>query len=366
MQDKTDIKELSQDQLVEWLKSRKMAPYRARQIFKWIYMRQADSFEAMTDLSNALRLLLVENFTLSRLKKRRIETSSDGSKKYLFCLTDGSLVESVLIPEKDHYTLCISSQVGCAQGCAFCLTATGGFVRHLSTGEIVAQVRDAVREIPADDTRRLSNIVFMGMGEPLANYKNVIRAVHVITDSDYGLKFSPRRITLSTAGLVPQLEKLGYDTDVNLAISLNATDNKTRDQLMPINRKYPLEKLLEVCRNYPLRPRRRITFEYILIKGVNDSPRDAGRLAKLLQGIRCKINLIAFNEHAGSDFRRSDEPTILRFQEILHNHNYTAVIRYSKGLDISAACGQLKANEEQEKPCPTVRPADACHFPGAI
>jgi len=343
---KTDIKELTIDQLVLWLESKDLEPYRAVQILKWIYLRQADTFDIMTDVGKEIRELLSRHFSIARLEKARIETSQDGSKKYLFKLNDGKYVESVLIPEKDHYTLCISSQVGCAQGCRFCLTARGGFVRNLTRGEIINQVRDVSKCL--DDSKRLTNIVLMGMGEPLANYSNVVSAVNTITDSDTGLGFSSRRLTISTAGLTPKLSDLGRDTTVNLAISLNATDNKTRDMLMPINRKYTLEKLLDACAEYPLKPRHKITFEYILIKGVNDSIKDAKRLVKLLRPIRAKINLIPFNAYEGSEFNRPEESVILSFKEILNKNNYTAIIRHSKGQDISAACGQLRANLMQD------------------
>lgn len=339
---KTDIKELTNDQLVLWLQSKGLEPYRAAQILKWIYLRQTDTFDIMTDVAKEIRKLLSRHFSIARLEKERIETSQDGSKKYLFKLNDGKYVESVLIPEKDHFTLCISTQVGCAQGCRFCLTARGGLVRNLTKGEIIAQVRDVSKCL--DGPKRLTNIVLMGMGEPLANYSHVVSAINTITNSNYGLGFSSRRLTLSTAGLVPKLSNLGRDTSVNLAISLNATDNKTRNMLMPINRRYPLEKLLDACAGYPLLPRRRITFEYILIKGINDSIKDAKRLVKLLRPIRAKINLIPFNEYEGSEFNRPEESAILNFKEILNKNNYTAIIRYSKGQDISAACGQLRAN----------------------
>jgi 23S rRNA (adenine2503-C2)-methyltransferase len=339
---KTDIKDLTNDQLILWLESKGLEPYRAAQILKWIYLRQTDTFDIMTDVGKEIRKLLSRHFSIARLEKARIETSQDGSKKYLFKLNDGKHVESVLIPEKDHYTLCISTQVGCAQGCRFCLTARGGLVRNLTRGEIIAQVRDVSKCL--DGPKRLTNIVLMGMGEPLANYINVVSAINTITDSNYGLGFSSRRLTLSTAGLVPKLSSLGRDTSVNLAISLNATDNKTRNMLMPINRKYPLEKLLDACAGYPLLPRRRITFEYILIKGINDSITDAKRLVTLLRPIRAKINLIPFNEYEGSEFNRPEESAIFNFKEILNKNDYTAIIRHSKGQDISAACGQLRAN----------------------
>ncbi|MCP4353832.1 MAG: 23S rRNA (adenine(2503)-C(2))-methyltransferase RlmN [Desulfobacterales bacterium] len=345
MNQKKDIKEFTREQLVSWLEDQDIAPYRAAQILKWVYS-QTDSFDAMTDIGKDIRKLLSSCFTISRLEKNHVETSKDGSKKYLFKLLDGQYIETVLIPEKDHHTLCISSQVGCALGCSFCLTAKGGLVRNLTMGEIIAQVRDICNDL-GDSDLRLTNIVFMGMGEPLANYKNVVNAIGVITDNHYGLKFSNRKITVSTAGLVPRLSDLDCDTKVSLAVSLNATDNKTRDILMPVNRKYPLEKLIEACSKYRLMPHRRITFEYILIKGLNDSADDAKRLAKLLRPVKAKINLIPFNEHAGSDYKRPGESVVQRFQEILYKHNYTVTVRHSKGKDISAACGQLSANRFQ-------------------
>jgi 23S rRNA (adenine2503-C2)-methyltransferase len=339
---KIDIKELSKDELILWLKGKEIKPYRAGQILKWIYLRQADAFDVMTDIKKEIRNQLSQHFFIHRLEKTHVETSQDGSKKYLFKLCDDKYVESVLIPEKDHYTLCISTQVGCAQGCRFCLTARGGFSRNLTKGEIIAQVRDVALDIGGQ--KRLSNIVMMGMGEPLANFSNVVRAIHVMTDKEFGLGFSSRKVTVSTSGFVPKLVDLGRETDVNLAVSLNATENKTRDMLMPINRKYPIEQLLEACANYPLTPRRKITFEYILIKGINDSEQDARRLTKLLRPIRAKINLIPFNTYEKSEFQRPEESVILNFKEILSKTNYTAIVRYSKGQDISAACGQLRAN----------------------
>jgi 23S rRNA (adenine2503-C2)-methyltransferase len=278
-----NILELTREQLVAWLTGRDIAAYRADQILKWVYLRQADSFDAMTDLSKDIRGLLAQHFVIRRLEAAKVEISKDGSRKYLFKLSDGKHIESVLIPEKDHSTLCVSSQVGCAQGCLFCLTAAGGFERNLTRAEIISQVRDIKKEL--GDSEQLRNIVFMGMGEPLANYHNLASALDTITDNDYGLRFATRRITVSTAGLVPRFSNLGRDTRVNLAISLNATDNHTRCRLMPINRKYPLEKLLEACRQYPLPAGRRITFEYILIDGINDTEDDARRLARLLQPI---------------------------------------------------------------------------------
>jgi 23S rRNA (adenine2503-C2)-methyltransferase len=344
MNKKINILELERDQLVDWLAGRDIAAYRADQIRKWVYLRQIDSFDLMTDISKEIRGLLARHFVVGRLGVEQVETSRDGSRKYLFRLSDGKHIETVLIPERNHYTLCVSSQVGCAQGCLFCLTAAGGFERNLTRAEIIAQVRDIKSRL--EDPQRLSNIVFMGMGEPLANYKNLVSAIGILTDNDAGLRFAGRRVTVSTAGLVPKIGALGRDTRVNLAVSLNATDNDTRSRLMPINRSYPLEALLEACRQFPLQPGRRITFEYILIKGINDSRDEALRLAKLLQPIRCKINLIPFNPHAGCSFERPSEAAIKSFYDVLFAKNYTVIIRRSKGQDISAACGQLRARSQ--------------------
>jgi 23S rRNA (adenine2503-C2)-methyltransferase len=339
--EKINILELSKERIASWLDDQGIASYRANQILKWIYLRQADRFDLMTDIAKDIRSLLAEHFAIRRLQIENIETSEDGSRKYLFKLADGKYIESVLIPERDHYTLCISSQVGCSQGCRFCLTASGGFQRNLSKAEIVSQVRDIKYDLK--DSTLLSNLVFMGMGEPLANYKNMVNAIEVIVDNSLGLGFAGRRVTVSTAGLASRLADLGRDTRVNLAISLNASDNATRSRLMPINRKFPIEKLLSACEHFPLRGGQRITFEYVLLKDINDSVKNAERLAGLLRTIKSKINLIPFNAHEGCQYQRPDEDTILRFQKILIDHNYTVMIRQSKGQDISAACGQLSA-----------------------
>lgn len=339
-----NIQELTADELTVWLSRHGIETYRRQQIFRWIYQRQADGFDAMTDIKREIRQLLADRFHIARLELLERAISQDGACKYLFRLKDGQCIESVLIPERNHHTLCISSQSGCAQGCRFCMSARGGLQRNLSMGEINAQIRDVQRDLQAG--QRLTNIVMMGMGEPLANYRQVVRAIGIMTDRDSGLSFSTRRVTVSTAGLVPAMLQLGRDTSVNLAVSLNAVDNRTRSRLMPINRRYPIERLLDSCRRYPLRQRRMITFEYILIRDVNDSPDAARRLAALLRPIRAKVNLIPFNEHPGSDFKRPDPATVLHFQEILQQNHYTAIIRHSKGQDIAAACGQLRAHAE--------------------
>jgi 23S rRNA (adenine2503-C2)-methyltransferase len=343
--ERTNILNVSREQLGEWLAERGIAAYRAGQILKWVYRRQPDSFAEMSDISKPLRALLPQHFHIPRLEVRALQTAADGTRKYLFGLSDGETIESVLIPERDHRTLCVSSQVGCAQNCRFCLTATSRLRRNLTQGEILAQIRDIRRDLAAPP--QLTNLVFMGMGEPLANLDNLLGALEIITDSDVGLGFANKRVTVSTAGLVPQMLEFGRRCRASLAVSLNAADNNTRSRLMPINRRYPLEVLLEACRSYPLPPGRRVTFEYILIQGINDSLEDARRLARLLQPIRCKINLIPFNPHEGSEFQRPSEETIRAFQEILLRKHFTVIIRQSKGQDISAACGQLRARSAE-------------------
>ena len=340
-----NILNLTRDDLADWLDSKGIRPFRAGQIFKWLYIRQADTFEQMTDLSKEMRKNLEDNFYIQRLILDEKLVSVDTTEKFLHKLSDGQHIESVLIPEKDHFTLCVSSQVGCAQNCLFCLTAKGGFIRNLNISEMIAQIRDArYYLIQKDlDPKKLSNIVFMGMGEPLANYKNLVKALEIIKDSDYGLKFSSKRVTVSTCGLVPKITQLGLDTDVNLAVSLNATTDEMRSRLMPINKKYPLSQLLEACRTFTMKPRNKITFEYILMKGVNDTKEDALRLAKLLAPIKAKVNLIPFNEYDKSDLKRPSKNQVSEFLQVLLDRNFTAITRKSKGGDILAACGQLKA-----------------------
>ena len=338
---KIDIKELPLGALQAWLRAREMRAFHAAQILRWIHRRQTDDFSRMTDLAKPLREMLAMDFFVGRLQCLAESAAGDGTRKFLFGLADGESIETVLIRERSHQTLCISTQVGCAQGCRFCMTGRGGLVRDLTAGEILAQVRDAAA-MTAGDRLPLTNVVLMGMGEPLANYRNVIDALAVITDADYGLGISARRVTLSTVGLVPRLADLSRDSRVNLAVSLNASDDETRSRLMPVNHRYPLDALLDACRAFPLAPRRRITFEYILIAGINDSLAHARRLVSRLHGIRAKVNLIPFNAHSGSDFRRPEASVVDAFLQQLADRHQTAIVRYSKGQDIAAACGQLK------------------------
>jgi 23S rRNA (adenine2503-C2)-methyltransferase len=342
---KTNIKSYNLDELTARIVDLGLKKYRAGQVFEWIYINHALSFEDMTNISKSERILLANSFHLSCLKIIQTETSKDGTKKFLFELHDGHAIESVLIPDEDRLTLCISSQVGCQQACRFCLTGRGGFTRNLRAWEIADQVLAVSRILKKEGERSITNIVLMGMGEPLANFDEVIRALRVIT-SGRALGFSSRRVTLSTAGLVPVIDALGKaGVKVNLAVSLNASTDEVRDRVMPVNKRWPLRELLAACRRFPLEPRRRITFEYVMLKGVNDSEEDALRTAKMLKGIRGKVNLIPFNPFPGSEYDRPGEKTVRRFQQILLDHRYIAPVRESRGRDISAACGQLRERD---------------------
>ncbi|MEN6439723.1 MAG: 23S rRNA (adenine(2503)-C(2))-methyltransferase RlmN [Syntrophobacter sp.] len=334
------IKNFSPRELEAWVNSLGERPFRARQLYRHLYARNVSSWEECTDLSRAFRNQLEHGSILNALELSRVDEAPDGTRKYLFRLSDGNHVESVLIPDEPRSTLCLSSQVGCALGCRFCLTGSLGFKRNLDTAEIVDQVCQVQRD--AGTYLHVNSLVFMGMGEPLANYDSVLRAIHIITDQN-GLAFSHRRVTLSTAGIVPRLRQLGQDSPINLAISLHAPDDGLRNELMPINKTYPLAELMRACRDYPLVPRKRITFEYVLLDGVNDSPNQARQLVRVLNGVRAKINLIPFNPHPGSEFRTPSEDKVLAFQEVLQKAQLTAIIRKSRGREIGAACGQLAA-----------------------
>lgn len=339
--EKVDIKNFCLEDLEAFLQGLGKEKYRAKQIFKWLYQRGATSFDEMTNLSKDFRQELALQARITSLQPEKVEKSVDGTKKYLFVLEDGSSIESVLIPEEDRATLCVSTQVGCAMGCRFCLTGSFSLKRNLSCSEIINQV------CAAQTTDRITNIVLMGMGEPLANLENVISALKIMTCPD-GFQISNRRVTVSTSGLVPEIEKLGRAVIVNLAVSLNATTDEQRDLLMPINRKYPLATLIAACRNFPLPNRRMITIEYVMVRGINDTIEDARRLVKLLKGIPVKVNLIPFNEYDGCEFRKPEQESIDRFHRHLLDKNLTVITRASRGADISAACGQLRAKMEKD------------------
>jgi len=312
--------------------------YRARQIMKELHQAGCLSFDAMTTLARDFRQTLAETARIYRPSIVKIQKSQDGTQKVLLGLEDGLFIESVLIPGKNHWTLCISTQAGCAMGCSFCLTARQGFKRNLTPAEITGQVVTLKKETP--EGAAVGNIVMMGMGEPLANYENTVKAIRILV-SDFGLGLSSRRITVSTCGLAPQILRLGRDICINLAVSLNAHDDETRSGLMPVNKKYPLTALLDACKQYPMPGRRMLTYEYILIDGVNASRTDAQRLARLLADQRCKINLIAYNEYPGSPYKTPSPEAISAFQQVLLDRHFTAMLRKSKGADILAACGQL-------------------------
>ncbi len=326
-----------------------LPPFRSRQLIRWIYKQRLTDFSAMTDIAQNVRSLLNENFRISRPKLHTVQQSKDGTRKYLFELPDSKLIESVLIKQATRYTLCVSSQVGCAIGCSFCRTGLMGLTRNLQTSEIVSQVlavQDDVAERGADS---FNNIVFMGMGEPFHNIDNVIRAVTLLNDP-LGFDFSARKITVSTSGLVPAIEKFAAsEAQANLAISLNATTNEQRDVLIPINRKWPIEKLLETLRAYPLKPGRRITIEYVMLKGVNDQQADLKRLPKLLHGIPSKINLIPYNMNSDLGYHAPEKDNVYRWQQSLLDAGLNSTIRWSKGLDIDAACGQLATASTKKK-----------------
>jgi 23S rRNA (adenine2503-C2)-methyltransferase len=337
---KIDLKNLAPSEIEQVIAPFGKERYRTTQVLKWLYKEGVHSIDEMTNLPKRLRQAMDQVSTLSSLNVRQVQQGKDGTRKFLFELADGNCIESVLIPDKKRLTLCLSTQVGCALGCRFCLTGKKGWVRNLTVSEILNQVL-AARET-LNGKASLTNIVLMGMGEPLANYENVLKAVRLMTHPD-AFKFSSRRVTLSTAGLLPQLEALARERiSFRLAISLNATDEQTRTQVMPVNRRYPLREVLEVCRRFPLRPRARITFEYVMLEGINDSHQDAKRLIRLLKGIPSKINLIPLNEAPGIPFRRPADETVRRFQEHLMAAGLAAIVRSSKGADISAACGQLQ------------------------
>lgn len=337
---RTDLKNLTLPALEQFLQGQGKERYRAVQIFKWLYQHDVSSFEEMTNVSKPLRQELAQTAWISRLEPETVEIGSDGTRKYLFVLEDGNAVESVIIPDEDRNTLCISSQAGCAMGCAFCLTGTFNLTRNLTTAEIVNQILAVRRDV------EVRNIVMMGMGEPLHNLDNVIAALKIMGE-DNGLQLSSRRVTVSTCGLVPELERLGKEVTVNLAVSLNATTDELRSRIMPINKAYPMASLLAALKKFPLPGRRKITIEYVLLGGLNDTLDDAKRLVRLLSDIPCKINLIPFNPHDGADFVPPTRASLDAFHKFLLDRHFTVITRDSRGSDISAACGQLKGRLEK-------------------
>lgn len=350
---KEPIQSFTRAELAEIIKP----AFRAKQIYTWVYHKYIENFEEMKNLPSDLKKELAEKYTLNPLKIIKMEQSRDGSKKYLFELHDGHTVEAVLLlMKKEQYhedgtlkhqakfTVCISCQVGCKVGCAFCLTAKSGFLRDLNVGEIVEQIRLIKKDNDIDANRRL-NIVYMGMGEPLDNLQAVAQSSRIFSDPD-GMSISPNRQTISTSGLSTKIAKLGaMELGVNLAISLHAVDDELREQLMPINKAYNIQSIIDAVKAFPINERKRVMFEYLVIKDVNDDLGAAKKLLALLDGIKAKVNLIYFNPYGGTDFKRPDEKDMITFQDYLTKRGLHCTIRESKGLDISAACGQLRDNE---------------------
>ena len=337
-----ELKDFAQSQLGE-------KPFRAGQIYRWIHKRGARSFEEMTDLSKELRAKLAATAVIRRVEKDLEQRSVDGTRKFRWKTDDGKLIESVYMPSSTRQTLCVSTQAGCAMGCKFCATATLGLLRNLTASEIVSQIHAVNRalreENPTGPERPLTNLVFMGMGEPLHNYENLKAALDILQSED-GPNFSHRHITVSTVGLVPMIEKFASETQVKLAISLNASDDETRSKIMPVNKRWNIEALLDAVRKFPMKQGRRVTFEYVLMEGVNDTDADAGRLSKLLAGIPVKVNLIQYNDNPGLGFASTKDDRASVFQRILEGAGGPAFIRENRGRDIAAACGQL-ANVEK-------------------
>lgn len=340
-------------------------PFRATQVMKWIYGHGVSDFASMTNISKALQIRLQEAAVIGLPEVAADHISDDGSRKWLFRLADGNCIEAVFIPEAERGTLCVSSQVGCTLNCSFCSTAQQGFNRNLTTGEIIAQLWMAAHLLGqrAEGDRIISNVVMMGMGEPLLNYDNVVRAMHLMLD-DFGYGLSKRRVTLSTAGVVPMIRRLREDCDVSLAVSLHAPTDELRNELVPLNRKYPIRELLDTCIEYVGEGRRRVTFEYVMLAGVNDSDRHARELVECLAGVPAKINLIPFNPFPQTRYLRSSNNRIHSFFEILNQAGIVTITRKTRGDDIDAACGQL-AGQFQDRTRRRVRSQSANQVPPA-
>jgi len=345
---RTDLKGIPLQELETFLSRWGKERYRARQISRWIYQRFVEEFDSMTDLSNSFREELSKVCRISSPPAERVEASSDGTEKYLFRLEDGESVESVLIPEEDRRTLCISSQAGCALKCVFCATGAMGFRRNMRSSEIVHQVCFAVKRL-AERGERLTNVVFMGMGEPLENRLEVSRAIAILL-SQFGFGLSGKRVTVSTAGVIPEMLALAKEFPVSFAVSINAPRDDLRSQLMPVNRRYPLKDLVAAMKKIPLQSGRKVTAEYVLLAGVNDSEGDARDLARLLKGARVKVNIIPFNAHEHGDFEPPSSEAADLFRDVLMAAGIQAITRERRGADIRAACGQLRAAALTKRP----------------
>lgn len=338
-----NIKNIPLPQLIEEFKALGIEGYRARQVRQWLFQKDAADFDSMTDIAKRVREQLRERYVIERLPVLVQQKSSDGTIKYLIGLPDGERIESVWIPAKDRRTLCVSTQVGCGMACDFCLTGEMGLKRNLNVFEIVEQIGAVRRHLPEGE--RITNLVFMGMGEPLANAKNLYPALEILLEPEC-YNFSRQHVTVSTSGLAPEIEKFGDKTPVKLAISLNATTDDVRDVIMPINKKFNLARLTEACKKMHLPKRNRVTFEYVMLHGVNDTMEDAKRLVKIMSHLKAKINLLPFNEYPGSPYKRPPEEWVRSFQKYLHDRGFVAIVRQSRGRDILGACGQLATNEK--------------------
>lgn len=343
-----DLRGMSRDELREVVEGMGEKPFRAKQLFAWIHRKGAASFDEMTDLSKPLREKLCAAFRLAAMALDMTQVSTDGTRKFRFRTEDGHFIEAVYMPDADRRTLCVSTQIGCPMGCAFCRTGTLGLTRNLMPGEILAQIY-AVNRIVASDgfdgKKPLTNLVFMGMGEPFLNFDNLLRTLELLQD-DQGLNFSRRHVTVSTSGIVPNIRRFGELTENKLAVSLNSSCDEQRDRLMPVNRRWPLKELIAACRQFPLRQGRRITFEYVMLDGINDAMADAKRVAELLKGIEAKVNIIPYNESPDLPFKSVPLERAEAFRDYLLDKGLVAVIRKNRGRDILAACGQLAAKGE--------------------
>lgn len=357
--EKSDLRDLSRADLEAWVAERGLKPYAAHQIVQWLYEKKVGSFDEMSNLSKAARAALAEEFTLEEPVLETAHLSKDGSSKLVFKLADGRLVESVLIAQEGRITLCLSSQVGCAMGCVFCKTAEMKLVRNLRQSEILGQVIQAIRLCASEHPNmlvlrrvsgceKISNIVFMGMGEPLHNFKSVVESVRFLL-ADEAFNFSKKRVTVSTSGLAPQIVDFGREVPARLAVSLNAATDALRTKLMPINKKHSLETLMAACRTYAKEQHDTVTFEYVMMGEMNDSLEDAAKLVRLIAHTPCKVNLIPFNEYPGSPYQTPPKAKLLAFQKFLADRGFQTNIRYSKGLDVLAACGQLANVVQEEK-----------------
>ncbi len=333
-----NIKDYSLEELKEELKEIGEKPFRAQQIYQWLYEARVSNFDDMTNLSLELREKLKQIYEIKEFKIRKKQVASDGTKKYLFDVLDGNAIETVLMQYHYGYSICVSSQIGCKMGCKFCASTGIPFARNLTSGEIIEQIMAVER----DTNVRISNIVFMGIGEPLDNYDNVVRAIRIINDPK-GLNIGARHISISTSGLVPKIYKLAEENiQCTLSISLHATTNEQRSKMMPINNTYPIEELLQACKDYIEKTHRRISFEYALAKENNDNLEDAKRLVKLLKGMLCHVNLIPINKIENGEYTKSSNENIIKFRDYLNDHGIVATIRRELGSDIDAACGQLR------------------------